>query len=102
MKICYIFKTMLTRKSGGDFIELERRYGTHNYAPLPVALQKGRGVYVYDVSGRRYFDCLSAYSALNQGHCHPKIAAAARAKMNRLTLTSRAFHNDRLGPLLRR
>ncbi|MDE2039133.1 MAG: ornithine--oxo-acid transaminase [Elusimicrobia bacterium] len=83
-------------------IELDNRYGAHNYAPLPVVLERGRGVYVWDVEGRRYFDMLSAYSALNQGHCHPAIAAAARAQLGRLTLTSRAFHNALMGPFLKK
>ncbi len=78
-------------------IEHLQCYGVRNYAPMPVVLTRGKGVFVYDVSGRRYFDMLSAYSALNQGHNHPKIAAAARRQMSRLALTSRAFHSDRLG-----
>lgn len=81
-------------------IALSQRYGVENYAPLPVVLSRGKGVFVYDVNGRRYFDMLSAYSALNQGHNHPKIAAAARKQMSRITLTSRAFHSDRLGEFL--
>ena len=84
------------------FLALEERFGAKNYAPLPVVLNRGRGAEVFDLDGRRYLDCLSAYSALNQGHCHPRIAAAARAQMSRVTLTSRAFHNDRMGPLLER
>ncbi|XP_051523871.1 ornithine aminotransferase, mitochondrial-like isoform X2 [Myxocyprinus asiaticus] len=75
----------------------EDRYGAHNYHPLPVALERGEGVHVWDVEGRRYFDFLSAYSAVNQGHCHPKIIAALTAQASRLTLTSRAFYNDILG-----
>ncbi|ROI83806.1 Ornithine aminotransferase, mitochondrial [Anabarilius grahami] len=75
----------------------EERYGAHNYHPLPVALERGEGVHVWDVDGRRYFDFLSAYSAVNQGHCHPKIIAALTAQASRLTLTSRAFYNDVLG-----
>ncbi|HVC09906.1 MAG TPA: ornithine--oxo-acid transaminase [Elusimicrobiota bacterium] len=84
------------------FIALDEKYGAHNYHPLPVVLQKGRGVFVWDVEGRRYFDMLSAYSALNQGHCHPKIAAAAKKQLGRLTLTSRAFHNDLMGLFLKK
>ncbi len=83
------------------FISLDERYGAPNYHPLPVVLKKGKGVYVWDVNGNRYFDMLSAYSALNQGHNHPKIVAAAKAQLNRLTLTSRAFHNALMGPLLK-
>ncbi len=78
-------------------IELEEKYGSHNYHPLPVVLTRGEGVYVWDVEGRRYYDFLSAYSAVNQGHCHPKIVNALIQQAQRLTLTSRAFHNDMLG-----
>ena len=81
-----------------DYIDLEDRHGAHNYHPLPVVLTEGRGVYVYDVDGRQYFDFLSAYSAVNQGHCHPRIVGALQQQAGKLTLTSRAFHNDRLGP----
>uniref|UniRef100_A0A8B9JG97 Ornithine aminotransferase n=1 Tax=Astyanax mexicanus TaxID=7994 RepID=A0A8B9JG97_ASTMX len=75
----------------------EDRYGAHNYHPLPVALERGEGIYMWDVEGRRYYDFLSAYSAVNQGHCHPKIIAALNAQASKLTLTSRAFYNDMLG-----
>jgi len=78
-------------------IELEEKYGAHNYHPLPVVLSKGEGVYVWDVEGKRYYDFLSAYSAVNQGHCHPKIINALIAQAQKLTLTSRAFYNERLG-----
>ena len=78
-------------------IELEDRYGAHNYHPLPVVLSEGRGCYVWDVDGKRYFDFLSAYSAVNQGHCHPRIVGKLEEQSRRLTLTSRAFHNDQLG-----
>lgn len=81
-----------------DFIELEEKYGAHNYHPLPVVLAKGEGVYVWDVEGKKYFDFLSAYSAVNQGHCHPKIVAAMTEQAKVLTLTSRAFFNNCLGP----
>jgi len=80
-----------------EFIALEERYGAHNYHPLPVVLSKGLGAEVWDVDGKKYFDFLSAYSAVNQGHCHPKIIAALTMQANRLTLTSRAFYNDQLG-----
>ncbi len=83
------------------YIELENRYGSRNYNPLDVVLQRGKGVWVWDVEKRRYLDCLSAYSAVNQGHCHPKILAAAKAQMERLTLTSRAFRNDQMGPFFK-
>ncbi len=78
-------------------IELEHKYGAHNYHPLPVVLAKGEGVYVWDVEGKKYFDFLSAYSAVNQGHCHPKIVKAMTDQAGTLALTSRAFHNDVLG-----
>jgi ornithine--oxo-acid transaminase len=80
-----------------DYIELENQYGAHNYKPLDVVLSRGEGVWVWDVDGNRYMDCLSAYSAVNQGHCHPRILAALREQAARLTLTSRAFRNDQLG-----
>lgn len=81
-----------------DFIELEEKHGAHNYHPLPVVLAKGKGVFVWDVEGKKYFDFLSAYSAVNQGHCHPRIINAMIEQAQILTLTSRAFYNDRLGP----
>ena len=80
-----------------ELIALEEKYGAHNYHPLPVVLSKGEGVYVWDVDGKKYFDFLSAYSAVNQGHCHPKIVRALQEQSETLTLTSRAFHNDVLG-----
>lgn len=80
-----------------ELIELEDRYGAHNYHPLPVVLSKGEGVFVWDVEGKRYYDFLSAYSAVNQGHCHPKIVKALTDQAQTLTLTSRAFYNDSLG-----
>ncbi len=79
------------------FIEREERYGAHNYHPLPVVLDKGEGPYVWDVEGKRYYDFLSAYSAVNQGHCHPKIVKAMTKQAKKLTLTSRAFYNSVLG-----
>jgi ornithine--oxo-acid transaminase len=85
--------TDLTR----TYLELEERHGAHNYHPLPVVLNRGAGVYVWDVDGRRYFDCLSGYSAVNQGHCHPRIVSALIEQAGQLTLTSRAFHSDVLG-----
>ena len=80
-----------------DLIEIEEKYGAHNYHPLPVVLAKGEGVYVWDVEGKKYYDFLSAYSAVNQGHCHPKIIKALNEQASTLTLTSRAFHNNILG-----
>ena len=85
--------------STSEYIELEDRYGAHNYHPLDVVLTRGEGVWVYDVEGRRYLDCLSAYSALNQGHVHPRILNAMLEQAQKVTLTSRAFRNDQL-PLL--
>jgi ornithine--oxo-acid transaminase len=79
------------------YLQLEEKYGAHNYHPLPVVLTKGEGVYVWDVDGKRYFDFLSGYSAVNQGHCHPKIIEALIEQAQRLTLTSRAFYSDLLG-----
>src|SRR5262250_3331985 len=75
---------------------LEHQYGAHNYKPFDVVLTRGRGVWVWDIDGRRYLDCLSAYSAVNQGHCHPRILQAMTEQASRLTLTSRAFRNDQL------
>jgi len=80
-----------------DYIAREDKFGAHNYHPLPVVLEKGEGVYVWDVEGKKYFDFLSAYSAVNQGHCHPKIVNAMTEQAKKLTLTSRAFHNNILG-----
>jgi len=78
-------------------IDLENKYGAHNYHPLPVVLSKGEGIYVWDIEGKKYFDYLSAYSAVNQGHCHPKIIKSLSDQAKKLTLTSRAFYNDTLG-----
>ena len=83
--------------SSQDLIQLENDFGAHNYHPLPVVLSKGEGVYVWDVEGVRYFDFLSSYSAINQGHCHPRIVGAMKEQAETLTLTSRAFYNDVLG-----
>ena len=84
-------------KQTEQLINLENQYGAHNYHPLPVVLDRGEGVYVWDVEGKRYYDFLSAYSAVNQGHCHPKITAALTTQAQQLTLTSRAFYNSKLG-----
>jgi ornithine--oxo-acid transaminase len=81
-----------------DFLATEARFGAHNYQPIGVILTRGEGVWVWDTEGNRYLDCLSAYSAVSQGHCHPKILAAMVEQAHRLTLTSRAFHNDQLAP----
>ena len=80
-----------------QYLDLEDKYGAHNYHPLPVVLNRGEGVFLYDVDGKRYYDFLSGYSAVNQGHCHPKIIAALVEQAQKLTLTSRAFHNNLLG-----
>ncbi len=83
--------------SSQEAIDLEHKHGAHNYHPLPAVLKEGKGVYVWDVEGKKYYDFLSAYSAVNQGHCHPKIVNAMTDQANRITLTSRAFHNNVLG-----
>jgi ornithine--oxo-acid transaminase len=89
--------SVLEKLSSADAIALEDKYGAHNYHPLPVVLSRGEGVYVWDAEGKRYYDFLSAYSAVNQGHCHPKIINAMISQAQTLTLTSRAFYNDQLG-----
>lgn len=83
--------------SSEDLMELENKHGAHNYHPLPVVLDRGEGVYVWDVEGKRYFDFLSAYSAVNQGHCHPEIINSLKEQAEKITLTSRAFYNSKLG-----
>ena len=88
---------VLNQLTSQQAIDLENKYGAHNYHPLPVVLTRGEGVYVWDVEGKRYYDFLSAYSAVNQGHCHPKIISALKHQAEKLTLTSRAFYNDMLG-----
>jgi ornithine--oxo-acid transaminase len=87
----------MTHMTSQIAMELERKYGAHNYHPLPVVLSRGEGVYVWDCEGKRYYDFLSAYSAVNQGHCHPRIVNALKEQAETLTLTSRAFYNDTLG-----
>src|SRR5260370_5576777 len=97
---CRLAATGVTKMNpaANDFIARERRFGTYNYEPIGVVLSRGQGVWVWDTQGKRYLDCLSAYSAVNQGHCHPKILAAMVEQASKLTLTSRAFHNDQLAP----
>lgn len=90
--------TVNTQLSSEEAIKLEDQYGAHNYHPLPVVLKKGEGVFVWDCEGKKYYDFLSAYSAVNQGHCHPKIVQAMMDQASTLALTSRAFYNDALGP----
>lgn len=87
----------MNRLSAQEYMDREARYGAHNYHPLPVVLERGEGVFVWDVEGKKYFDFLSAYSAVNQGHCHPKIVKALIDQAQKLALTSRAFYNDALG-----
>jgi ornithine--oxo-acid transaminase len=89
---------MTHETKSASYISLEERFGAHNYHPLPVVLERGEGVHLWDVDGKKYFDFLSAYSAVNQGHCHPKITNALINQAKTLTLTSRAFHNNLLGP----
>ncbi len=89
---------MSEKKTSQDFMEMEAKYGAHNYHPLPVVLAKGKGAKVWDVEGKEYYDFLSAYSAVNQGHCHPAILKAMYEQAEKLTLSSRAFYNDALGP----
>jgi ornithine--oxo-acid transaminase len=88
----------MAEKSTRDFIELENEFGAHNYHPLDIVIDRADGVWVYDVEGKRYLDCLAAYSAVNQGHCHPKILQTLVEQAHKVTLTSRAFRNDQLGP----
>ena len=91
-----------TQKSLQDYhLDLEAKHGAHDYHPLPVVLAKGKGVFLWDVEGKKYYDFLSAYSAVNQGHCHPEIVEAMKAQAETLTLTSRAFHNNKLGEFMK-
>src|SRR6476469_5353000 len=87
----------VSKHSTQYYLDLEEKYSAHNYHPLPVVLSRGKGVFVWDVEDKRYYDFLSGYSAVNQGHCHPAIVKALVEQAQRLTLTSRAFHNDLLG-----
>jgi len=89
--------TTTTKMTAADYMEKESQFGAHNYHPLPVVLEKGEGVYVWDTDGKKYYDFLSAYSAVNQGHCHPKIIGAMMEQAQKLTLTSRAFYSNNLG-----
>ena len=84
-----------------DYMKLDDTYAAHTYNPIDVVIERGEGVWVYDVDGNKYLDCLSAYSAVNQGHCHPRILEAATEQMHKVTLTSRAFYNDQMGPFLK-
>lgn len=84
-----------------EHITLAETHGAHNYHPLPVVIERGEGIWVWDVDGKKYMDCLSAYSAVNQGHCHPRLIATMKKQAEKLTLTSRAFHNDQTGPFFK-
>jgi ornithine--oxo-acid transaminase len=88
--------------SAEEYVKLEQTYGAHNYHPLPVVISKANGVWVWDIDGKKYIDMLSSYSAINQGHLHPRIVKAARDQLERVSLTSRAFSNDRMGPYLKK
>ena len=94
----YIMIDTMEKMTSQELIALEDKHGAHNYHPLEVVLERGEGVHVWDVDGKKYYDFLSAYSAVNQGHCHPKIIGAMIEQTKKLTLTSRAFYNDALGP----
>jgi ornithine--oxo-acid transaminase len=96
-KLIIMHTTIALSATTQQYLNLEEKYGAHNYHPLPVVLEKGEGVFLYDVDGKRYYDFLSGYSAVNQGHCHPKIIAALTTQAQKLTLTSRAFHSNLLG-----
>jgi ornithine--oxo-acid transaminase len=91
----------MPEKHTQDFVELENQFGAHNYHPLDIVIERAEGVWVYDVEGKRYLDCLAAYSAVNQGHCHPRILQTLMKQAAKVTLTSRAFRNDQLGPFYR-
>ena len=92
-----MISTETMSKKASEYISKEEQYGAHNYHPIPVVIERAEGVFMWDVDGKRYFDFLSAYSAVNQGHCHPRIINALTAQAKKLTLTSRAFYNDTLG-----
>ena len=89
---------IMNEKSTREFIDLESQFGAHNYHPLDIVIERAEGVWVYDIEGKRYLDCLAAYSAVNQGHCHPRILRTLTEQAHKVTLTSRAFRNDQLGP----
>ena len=89
---------IMNEKSTREFIDLESQFGAHNYHPLDIVIERAEGVWVYDIEGKRYLDCLAAYSAVNQGHCHPRILGTLTEQAHKVTLTSRAFRNDQLGP----
>ena len=97
----YSCMAQISENKTEEFIQIEKEWTSPNYTPIPVVLSRGEGVYVWDVNGKRYLDCLSAYSAVNQGHQHPKIVTAAKKQLEQLTLTSRAFFNDKLGNFMK-
>ena len=90
-------QTRTTKDLAQFHLDLEKKFGAHDYHPLPVVLEKGKGVFMWDVNGKKYYDFLSAYSAVNQGHCHPGLVNLIKSQAETLTLTSRAFHNNKLG-----
>ncbi len=92
----------MAKHSSKYFMKMENEYGAHNYHPIPVVISRARGVHVWDPEGKKYIDCLASYSAVNQGHCHPKIIKALKDQAGKVTLTSRAFHNDLIGPFLKK
>jgi len=94
-------REVIIMTSSKEYMEMEFKYGAHNYHPVPVVISEAKGIWVKDPEGKRYMDMLSAYSALNQGHCHPRVIKAMKKQLKHVTLTSRAFHNDRLGPFLK-
>lgn len=95
-------KSRIPTRSQAEHIAEADAYSAHNYKPIPVVMSRGKGVYVWDTDGKRYLDCLGAYSAVNQGHCHPRIVSAMKEQCERLTISSRAFHNDQMGPFLKK
>ena len=92
-----ILQIKATKDLAQFHLDLEKKFGAHDYHPLPVVLEKGKGVFMWDVNGKKYYDFLSAYSAVNQGHCHPELVNLIKNQAETLTLTSRAFHNNKLG-----
>ena len=96
-----VHETTTSNTSTQDHLAWADTYGAHNYHPLPIVLERGDGIWVWDVEGKKYMDCLSSYSAVNQGHCHPRLVETAKEQIEKITLTSRAFHNDQTGPFFK-
>ncbi len=96
-----VHETTTSNYSTQDHLAWADTYGAHNYHPLPIVLERGDGIWVWDVEGKKYMDCLSSYSAVNQGHCHPRLVETAKEQIEKITLTSRAFHNDQTGPFFK-